>query len=252
MFRTLVVLMILTASAQAQTGYVITSKADTLYGKVRIMSYDQLDRVQLEVDKKKQTFSALQVLTVSIDSQIYKPVQYEKKIFLMKLLKSGYLSLYAFQIETQTSYDGRFLVKLDGKSLELPNLTFKKSMENFLEDCKPTAAKIKSGELTKKDIDKIIDDYNDCMKNQGLNPPLVVEPSNETLQTIESLIKKIDAEEFPSKKDALDLLRDIQGKVSKNEPVPNYLSEGLKSYLSAVPTLTEDLNKLLALLQKGG
>jgi len=64
------------------------------------------------------------------------------------------------------------------------------------------------------------------------------------------LMKKIDAEEFPSKKDALDLLRDIQGKVSKNESVPNYLTEGLKSYVSSVPALTEDLNKLLGLLQK--
>lgn len=124
-------------------------------------------------------------------------------------------------------------------------------MENFLEDCKSTAAKIKSGELTKKDIEKIIDDYNDCMKNRGtIASAPVVETNNETLEMIESLIKKIEAEEFPSKKDALDLLRDIQGKVRKNESVPNYLTEVLKSYLSSIPALTEDLNKLLGLLQK--
>ncbi len=65
MFRNLVVLMILAASAHAQTSYVITSKADTLYGKVRILSYDQLARVQIDVDKKKQTIPALQVVTVN-------------------------------------------------------------------------------------------------------------------------------------------------------------------------------------------
>lgn len=251
MVRTLAALMLITLSANAQTNYVITSKADTVYGKVRILSYDQLDRVQVEAGKKKEIFTALQVLSVSIDSQVYKPMQYEKKIVLMKQLKSGYLSLYAFRMENQSGYDGRFLVKLDGSALELPNITFKKSMEKFLEDCKSTAAKIKSGELAKKDIEKIIDDYNDCMQNQRtITPPPVVETGNETLQTIESLLKKIDAEEFPSKKDTLDLLRDIQGKVSKNESVPNYLTEGLKSYLSNVPSLTEDLNKLLGLLQK--
>jgi len=251
MVRTLAALMLIAISANAQTNYVITSKADTLYGKVRILSYDQLDRVQVEAGKKKEIFTALQVLSVSIDSQVYKPVQYEKKIYLMKQVKSGYLSLYAFRMENQSSYDGRFLVKLDGSTLEVPNITFKKWMENFLEDCKSTAEKIKSGELTKKDIEKIIDDYNDCMKNQGsITPAPVVETGNDTLQMIESLRKKIEAEEFPSKKDALDLLRDIQGKVSKNESVPNYLTEGLKSYLSSVPALTEDLNKLLGLLQK--
>jgi hypothetical protein len=248
MLRTLAALLLFAITANAQTSYVITSKADTLYGKVRIVSYDPLDRVQLEVGKKKETFSALQVLSVSIDSQVYKPVQYEKKISLMKELKSGYLSLYAFRIENQNSYDGRWLVKLDGASMEMPNLSFKKIMENFLKDCKTVAAKIKGGELTKKDINLIIDEYNTCMKNQVTTPPVV--ESNETLMAVESMIKKIEAEEFPSKKDALDLLHDIQGKVSKNESVPNYLTEGLKSYLSNIPSLTEDLNKLIALLQK--
>lgn len=248
MFRTLAALVLFAITANAQTSYVITSKADTLYGNVRILSYDQLDRVQLEVGKKKETLTALQVLSVNIDSQVYKPVQYEKKILLMKELKSGYLSLYAFRIESQTRYDGRWLVKLDGSSMELPNLSFKKFMENFLKDCKSVAAKIKGGELSKKDINQIIDEYNMCLKNQVTTPP--VAEGNETLMAIESMIKKIEGEEFPSKKDALDLLRDIQGKVSKNESVPNYLTEGLKSYLGNVPSLTDDLNKLIALLQK--
>jgi hypothetical protein len=248
MVRIFAALMLFAFSAHAQTNYVVTSKADTLYGKVRMLSYDQLDRVQLEVGKKKETFTALQVLSVSIDSQVYKPIQYEKKIVLMKIIKSGFLSLYAFRIENQSNYDGRYLVKLDGSTMEMPNLSFKKFMENFLKDCKAIAAKIKSGELTRKEINEIIDEYNTCMKNQITTPPVVED--NKTLLAIDSLIKKIDTEDFSSKKDALDLLRDIQLKVSKNESVPNYLTEGLKSYLSSVPSLTEDLTKLLALLQK--
>lgn len=248
MLKTLAALMLFAICTNAQTNYLITSKADTLYGKVRILTYDLTDRVQIETGKKKETFTALQVLSVSIDSQLYKPVKYENKILLMKLLKSGYLSLYAFQLENQTRYDGRFLLKLDLTGTELPNLSFKKFMENFLKDCETVAAKIKGGELTKKDLNQIIDEYNTCMKNQVTTPPVV--EGNETLMAIESMIKKIEAEEFPSKKDALDLLRDIQGKVSKKESVPNYLTEGLKSYLSNVASLTDDLNKLIALLQK--
>lgn len=256
MLRTFLAFMLLSFSAGAQTNYLITSKADTLYGKIRILSYDVKDRVQIEMDnKKKLMFTALEVLTVEIDSQVYKPVQYERKVMLMKLLKPGYLSLYAFRLSDKNFYDGRFLVRLDGTSLEVPNIGFKKILGTFLEDCEAIANQVKNGDLVKKELDKIIDDYNLCVKevkNKVTSPvvtnPVVVE--NEKTSAIESLVKKIESEDFPSKKDALDLLRDIQAKASKNETIPNYLLEGLKSYLSSVPSVTEDLIMLLDLLKK--
>ncbi len=250
---TLVVLMLFSYAATAQkTNYLINSKADTLSGKLRILSYDQIDRVQLQVGKKKEMYTALQVLSIHMDGQEYKPMKYDSKIVLMKVLKQGYLSLYAFRLPNQNSYDGRMLVKLDGTSMEVPNLAFKKIMSKYLEDCEPVSSLIKNDELGKKEIDKIIDDYNTCVATKSSTvatetPPPVV---NEVTQSIESLIKKAEAEEFPSKKDALDLLLDIQTKVGKNETIPNYLTEGLKSYLSSVPALSDDLNKLLELLKK--
>ena len=255
MLRTFLAFMLLSCSAGAQTNYLITSKADTLYGKIRILSYDLIDRVQIERAGKKEMFTALQVLTVEIDSQVYKPIQYDKKVMLMKLLKPGYLSLYAFRLPDKNFYDGRFLVRLDGTSLEVPNIGFKKILGTFLEDCEVIANQIKNGDLVKKELDKIIDEYNLCLKNVKNNeqPSVVAVPTlvqNEKTIAIESLVKKIEAEDFPSKKDALDLLQDIQTKASKNETIPNYLSEGLKSYLSSVPSLTEDLERLLELLKK--
>lgn len=252
---TLVVLMLLSYATIAQkTNYLITSKADTLFGEMRILSYDKIDRVQLEVGKKKETFTALQLLSINKDGQEYKPFQYDNRITLMKVLKHGYLSLYAFRLPNQNGYDGRMLVKLDGTSMEVPNLAFKKLVSNYLEDCESVSSLIKNGELGKKEIDKIIDDYNTCIATKDANPVVVetapTPAATEVTQSIESLIKKVEDEEFSSKKDALDLLRDIQTKVAKNETIPNYLTEGLKSYLSSVPTLTDDLNKLLDLLKK--
>lgn len=250
MLRLFVAFLLLSVATQAQNDFVVTSKLDTIFGKPRILSYDLIDRVQIEVNKKKESFTALQVYSVTIDSQVYKPIQYENKIYLMKLVKSGYLSLYAFRLENQTTYDGRFMTKLDGTSIEVPNLSFKKFMVNFLNDCSTIVSKIKSGDLSKKELDKIIDEYNECITN--LNKEKVIPSSevNEKSVAITKLIGKIEAEDFTSKKDALDLLKDIQSKVNNNEPVPNYLTDGLKGYLAGTPALTDDLNALLSLLQK--
>ncbi len=255
MLRTFLAFMLLSTSVGAQTNYLITSKADTLYGKIRILSYDLIDRVQIETAGKKEMFTALQVLTVEIDSQLYKPIQYDKKVMLMKLLKPGYLSLYAFRIPDKNFYDGRFLVRLDGTSIEVPNIGFKKILSTFLEDCETIANQVKNGDLVKKELDKIIDEYNLCVKEvkNNVQTAVVAEPvqaQNEKTMAIESLIKKVEVEDFSTKKDALDLLRDIQIKAGKNETIPNYLSEGLKSYLSNVTSLTEDLENLLELLKK--
>lgn len=254
MVRTLIILSLFSYRAVAQTDYLITSKADTLSGEIRILSYDQLDRVQIQVGTKKEIFTALQVLSVNKDGQEYKPLQYERKIVLMKVMKQGYLSLYAFRLPNQTSYDGRLLTKLDGTSMEVPNLAFKKILGAYLEDCETVSTQIKNGDFSRRDLEKIIDDYNECLGNKRSASPVIETPTpvivNDATQAIASLITKVEAEDFSSKKDALDLLHDIQTKVGKNETIPNYLSEGLKSYLSVVPALSEDLEKLLALLKK--
>jgi len=255
MLRTFLAFMLLSNYAGAQTDYLITSKkADTLYGKIRIQSYNLIDRVQIETAGKKEMYTALEVLKVEIDSQVYRPIQFDKKIMLMKLLKPGYLSLYAFRIPDSNLYDGRFLVRLDGTSMEVPNIGFKKNLGKFLQDCEAIATQVKNGDLVKKELDKIIDDYNRCVKQtKNVPPPVAAEPAliqNAKISAIESLIKKIEAEDFTAKKDALDLLQDIQTKAAKNETIPNYLSEGLKTYLNSVPSLTEDLEKLLELLKK--
>lgn len=249
-------LLLVSLAASAQPDFVITSRADTVFGEVRILSYDLIDRVQVEVAKKKESYTALQVLAIQKEGILYKPVKYENKIVFMQLLKPGYLSLYAFRIQGQSTYDGRFLVKLNGTSQELPNIAFKKLLSGFLEDCESVSSQIKEGQLTRKDIDSIIDQYNLCMENKTISTlqakPIEqpVPQVNEKTQAVAEFIKKVEAQEFESKTDALDLLKDIQIRAGKNEPIPNYLTEGLKTYLSKVPVLQDELNSLLTLLKK--
>lgn len=253
-----IVLILIEFAALAQTDYLITLKSDTIKGDLRIMSYDQLDRVQVSNNGKKEMFTALHILTLNKSNEFYKPVQIDKSIKLMKIMKTGYLSLYSFRLDNQTTYDGRYLVKLNGEVMEMPNLGFKKIMASFLEDCSELSEKLKKGDLRKGDTDEIIDEYNVCLSKeksgftvvpQSVSTPQALAATNQK-EAIQNLMNKIKELNFATKEDALDILRDIESKVNRNDTVSNYLIEGLQSTLKDQPTLSEDLNKLVVLLKK--
>jgi hypothetical protein len=239
---------------QAQHDFAVTHKGDTLKGDIKILSYDLLDKIQVATKGKKTIYTALQVKTLLKDGATYEAIRYDNSVRFMKVLKSGYLSFYAFNPSSQLTWDGRYLSKRDGNGLELPNLTFKKTLSNFLSDCPNIRDRVNAGEFSKREIEKIIDLYNECLqsKTESLNlvPTRTDAANTNIVKAIENLTTKIEGENFLTKKDALDILKDIQNKVSKNEPVPHYLIEGLKSYLLDTPSLSGDLEKVVSLLKK--
>jgi hypothetical protein len=252
MLRTLLLLIVLPVTSIAQTDYVITSKADTLRGEVRMLTYDNIDRIQITVGKKKEMFTALQVLTVFYQDKFFKPIQVENRIVFMQQLKTGYLSLYAFRMPNQSTYDGRYLHRLDGKNQEVPNIAFKKIMTTYVEACPALSEKIKAGEIGKQEIEQIVDEYNACM---AAAKPLLVQTetkpvANALTSAIQNLKQKLSEQEFTSKKDAIDLLTDLEQKAGRNETIPNYLLEGLKSYLAPVTSIQSELESVLQLLKK--
>jgi hypothetical protein len=239
----------------SQTDFAITSKGDTLRGRVKLLTYDILDRVQVTVDKKKKVYTALEVKSIFTDGVTYHTVKYDKGYRYMKLIKSGFLSLYGFRLPNQSSYDGQYLLKKDGTGMEIPNLTFKKSMANFLSGCDEVESRIKSGDLGRRDIDQIIDRYNSCLQFKTEKKiEIAPEPTpieSEKMVGVNSLISKVEtAAEFTNKTDVLDLLKDLRSKVGRNEILPNYLTKDIKNYLGAQPAFAEDLEKLFVLLKK--
>ena len=243
-----IILILVGFCSLAQSGFLITTKSDTIEGEIRIMSYDKIDRVQISNKGKKEVYTALQVLIVNIDSMNYKPIQKDNTIRLMKVLKSGYLSLYAFIYPNQFMYDGRYLVRLDGTTMEVPNLSFKKIMANYLEDCPEVSEKVKKGELGKSDINTIIDEYNICVEK--LKPVSTATATSEELKALQSLSAKVNELDFDTKGDAIDILNDLQTKLQKKEKISKYLVGSLETALKDQPTLAEDLTKLTDLLKK--
>jgi hypothetical protein len=254
-FNLALVLFMMTSTAMAQSNYMVTLKSDTIRGDLRILSYDQIDRVQIINNGKKEMYKALDILIVSLDHEFYKAVQFDKSIRLMKIIKSGYLSLYGFRVNNQSTFDGRYLVRLDGNNMELPNLGFKKIMANYLEDCADLSEKIKNGDVEKKNIEQIIDQYNECLNKSRpvvTRVPVMDASTTQTEQTdaIKNLILKVSEQDFASRQDALDILKDIENKVARNERVSNYLLDGLQSTLKDQPAVADALAACVALLKK--
>ncbi len=241
--------LLIPLSLTAQSDYAVTFKVDTLRGEIKIMSYDQLDRVQWSDQGKKKIYSALQIKSLYKSGEFFQPVRYENTIKFMQVMKSGFLSLYKF---SNQNAEGQYLAKKDGTGMEVPNLNFKKALSKYLSECPDIASRLGKGEFSKRDIERIIDLYNACVQNDpylgAAAKPTVID--SEKILAVKTLTEKVNQENFSSKKDALDLLKDIQTKVSKNETVPNYLMEGLKSYLGAVPAVSKELDALISSLKK--
>jgi hypothetical protein len=246
-----ILLMIFYQCIHAQD-YVVLTKGDTIEGTLKPLTFGPDKKLQVvETGKKKVTYPLFQVKSFSMDGETYIPAKGPTGYTFMKVLKPGFLSLLAFQLENQFSYDGRFLLKKNGEGIEVPNLSFKKALKNFLDDCGDVSQKIEAGTYAKKELDIIIDEYNGCVEgNQAIKNQTIAQQANVTqkLNPWDALEAKVKAsQDFEGKKDGLEMITEIKGKISRGEKVPNFLIEGLKSALNGEelqPALQEALAQL--------
>lgn len=257
--RLLVILLFsaITTGVCSAQDYLVTATGDSLSGTIKMLNYGVDKKVQIAQEgKKKEVYPLFKVKAFSIASEIYQPVKGPNGYVFMKLLKKGYLSLYAFQPQNQNNYDGLYLLKRDGDGMEVPNLTFKKSMKRYLDDCPTVADKIESDVLNKRDINEIVDQYNQCVMNrsnliakpaaQAPTAPSVSAERSEKVGIWEALESKVQGADLADKENALDMIAEIKNKVNSNQRVPNFLIEGLKAALG--DTFKTELDAALASL----
>ncbi len=232
--------------------YLVTNKSDTLRGEIKPMSYDQLDRVQVSVNKKKTIYTGLQIKIFSLKGELYRPIQRDNTIRFMKVIKAGFLSLYAYRMENQNTFDGRFLVRRDGPIIDVPNLNFKKTMVAFLSNCPTVKDKINSGDYGRKNLNEIIDDYNAYMETATKtmkDANAQVMEGNRKSQPLEDLRNTVEGlTDFTGKKDAIDIVNDMILKTKDGQPIPNYQIEALKGYLHDHETAKDALDRILVTL----
>lgn len=241
-FFLLVTLFFTPTGGHAQD-YVITSLGDTITGHIKPLFHGVDKKVQLTgEDKKKTVYAMFQVRAFRYKDEIYQPLKGPEGYTFMKLIKSGYLSLYSFQLPNQVAFDGLFLFRRDGEGTEVPNLNFKRYMRRFLEDCPEVSARIEKGDLGKKELNQIIDEYNLCIEKNTVDHSKVIadkEAQTKIISSWDILEQKVKNEpDFEGKSNALEMIQEIKSKVSASEKIPNFLLEGLKS------TLNQDIFKV--------
>jgi len=241
----------ISGSTQAQD-IVVTAKGDSLTGKAKIMAYDVIDRVQLQEGKTKKQFTAVQIQGVRVNDVWYGPVRTEYGYRLMKVLQSGFLSLYLGRAQNSMVYDVQFLVRRDGRIMEVPNLTFKKSMQEFLSDCPKVQDDLASEKLTKKDVLTIVKEFNSCLGTsaaKNADRVVVVADTDNRITAIQHLKDNLTNSDIASRTDAIDILNDLQDKIRKNQTIANYQIEALRGMLKGTVVESES-EKLVEMLRK--
>lgn len=247
MMKTILTLLItaFALAGQAQD-YVVTTRRDTLRGRLSINSFPTIDKVLVAVGKKKTEYPATSILVLVLDSQVYKPVRTAEAYRLMKLSREGMVSLFFGRQNPGAPYNIPFVVKRSGEAMEVTALRFKKSMATFLEDCKSLKSKIEKDKLGKKDLEKIIDEYNLCLEQQ--TEKVFVSIEDPRLVALNAMSTRFEKDATITS-DARDILKDLYTKVRENKSIPNYLIEGLRESLKDRKEYQEDLDNLVAKLK---
>ncbi len=247
MMKTFLALVIVACSLGGHAqDYLVTTKRDTLRGRLSISSFPTMDKVVVSVDKKKTEYPGTSVHVLVLDSQVYRPVRTSDAYRLMRLSRAGMVSLYYGRQSPGTPYNVPFVVKKSGEAMEVTSLRFKKSMASFLDDCSSMKNKIEQDKLGKKDLEKIIDEYNLCLDQQTSKAMVSSEdPRLVALNTMNSRLEKDPA----ITSDARDIIKDLYAKVRENKAIPNYLIEGLRESLKDRKEYQEDLEILIAKLK---
>lgn len=244
----LLVSLLASAALQAQD-FLVTTKKDTLRGKITIGSYTTSDRAVLtaEADKKKTEYQAYTVLSVRIDTFTYIPVRTPDAFRFMRVAKGGFVSLCFSRQAPGTPYNIPFLVKSSGEAMEVSALRFKRTVARFLSECATVRQKIEEESLGRDDLEKIVDAYNRCLVQQtSVAFTASEDPKLMALTAFNKTLSK-DAT-VPS--EAIDILKDLFTKVKEGKPAPNYLTEGLREALKGHPAYAGELESLLATLKK--
>lgn len=231
--------------------YIVTLKADTIFGNVKLLSYDLLDRVQVSENKKKTNFTALQVRRVSLKGEQYAPVKIDNSVRFMKVIRSGFLSLYAHRGKGQGGYDTHVLQKLGQNASEVPNIGFKKIVGELVADCASVAEQVKNGQLDRRDVESLVDQYNICVQSANKERvEKVLSPKTPATELIEQMRSKVNVSDLSNKSDINDLLNSIGDRYKRNESVPAYMKEGLKGYIGSNEDLKTDMEKLFTLIDQ--
>lgn len=250
-FSIYIILSLIFSQAAYAQDWLVTTSADTLKGEIAIeLPMERYEEFTLKNDEGKQRFKAYQVIEFEHKGQKYKTVKHAGVYRIMLVESDGYLSQFKYRADQGFEFSSIFLLKTDGESLEVSNLTFKRSLSNFLEDCQTVVDGLENKKYKRADLDQIVIDYNACIDKKTSNalanentpkaPVQVTQVNHPGISIIESIQKKID-----NSGDLNAMLNDIKSKLTKGENVAGYLKSALKEQAAGQENIVEEVDQLL-------
>lgn len=246
--RSLLLLLLLSPGVAAQAqDYVVTTRQDTLRGKVSIVSYEKVDKVELAADNKETELASYTLQAVHLDGVDYRTVRTIDGYRIMKVVVSGMLSLCQARQTGGAPYNIPYFVKISGESLEINNLRFKRSVRLFLYECPAVQQRIRGDTLGRNDLEKIVAEYNQCLERQ--TTITFFKSEDPKLSALNDFNKKL-SQDSAVPTDAKDILKVLYTRVKGGKPLPNYLLEGLQETMKEQAAYKADLDALIAILKK--
>ena len=162
----LLVCLITETNAQPDQ-YVVKFNGDTIYGKVQINPMRDNTRSMYfkNIDGSKENLRPVRISYVYFDEehQFRSVAFFNQRLFMQILKEDERVSYYNHIHKRENSVaTTKVAIKPNGDAVELSALTFRKQVEDFLDDCPSIVAKIENKEYRYKDYEKLFADYNDC------------------------------------------------------------------------------------------
>lgn len=248
------VFMCLYSAYSQNDDFAVAIKGDTIRGKMSIIDSPQYGHsLVVKANKKRQSYPSYRIATLSKDDVIYHVNKVEGRYQFVELVHEGFLSLYKYSPNDQNSsqlFQGSILIRKDGKMQPVPNLGFRKVMSTFLSDCETLSESITNGDYSKKDLIKIIDEFNMCIpqvyspKSGDIVEEIVYTPNT---SKIDELIKIVKSDNTLSGNNELkEMLSDFKSRFQSRKEIPSYLSKIIKSNLEGKTDLLKLFDEVLA------
>jgi len=240
--------------AAAQEDYAVSMQGDTLFGKIKVyLSGPTGNSLVIKAGKKNVSLSPYEYTEVTnLGKYTFRSVVLNRRRYFMKEVVTGHLSLYDFNFSelNSTSVVYEQVIHEQGSLAEIVrNIGFSKHLEKYLKHCPSLVASLaNSKKYKKKNLAEFVEDYNDCIEKDGIKKPIVTEVAKKTTSNIinETIEVIQDQENFDKKEALLEILNDMNKRISNGEKIPDYLWPIVTNYASenqSAATAIEDLKK---------
>lgn len=255
--RTFILSTILSAICSlsyCQDQWLVPVKSDTVFGKIYLETGDKFkaDEARVKDGKTKTNYKSYQILSVHLGkNQDFETLKIDGRYqFVQVDVKGKYFSQYLYkdtELGSSANFALKILVNWKGEQFKFSNLTSKKKFAEYFQDCKSVSEKIESGELKKKDLDKIIVEFDKCMEKNE-KESVVIQPVAPPVSTsaMEAFISDLKSKDLYNG-EIVTMLEDINLKIANQQSIPNYMQQAVLSQLDG----NEDLKaKFLALIKE--